>query len=746
MIIIRSSPRTIIWLTSIVAACLVVILVLILVNAQGKSRSDIQLEDPDGKAGPSIVSAAANGNKSGLYEKFEVTPQLKAVYDNPYDPEQLDLRAVFLSPQGKEWKINGFYDGETWRVRFAPNELGQWRYRLLATDKTGTAIGEEEVFEAVSSDRHGWVQVSGKNKRFLQQADGTSFYGIGVAYPWNVSESGLDKIKASGGNLITYWNGNYDSGGGAQQLESAASGIGRYDMDKGKRIDEIIGMLESRSMKMNFVIWPHDSLTDKLEGWPATWSKSAYSSLGEAADFYKSEKMWKYQEKLYRYIIARWGYSEAIGTWNVVTEISGTDGWVLGDKQTANAWVAKMNDYFHANDPYRHPTVGSKAGNKDDYWVHGYRTLDIADRENYYDLSAAGYAEDITRRWLAFEKPLFIGETGNITDTSAYHQALWTSLANGLASSPIWWESTKLDERMYKHMLSFSQFVGKIDFNEIRTPERLTAATVQLKLEERAVEDGQDVSDWSQPNWADANRDEKGNDYSVEQSDGALSASMLFHTGSFSQGVLTQFFQKQDWSGYRRLLADVYIEQSGSEEIKVRPVLFPNGNWKEGNDASDVKLVSGQWVTLDVPLSDAPEGYWRDNDIKVSDLKAMMGFGVKLWTGASSLDAKPVMVKVRNVRLTVDPGSTVAVEESKGWVMKGDSVSYGWLVANQGDITGKKAAIERFGGGKITVSWYDAWTGTFLQDTAAEPIGGALTITAPTLGRPDIAFIIRRAA
>ncbi|MGO4376623.1 hypothetical protein AB4Z21_38875, partial [Paenibacillus sp. MCAF20] len=116
-----------------------------------------------------------------------------------------------------------------------------------------------------------------------------------------------------------------------------------------------------------------------IENWPATWKRSAYSSLGSAENFYSSEEMWKYQEKLYRYIIARWGYSSSIGIWNLITEINGTDGWAFGRQDEANAWVTKVHNYFKGNDPYGHPTMGSMAGGGEDFWDHGYKTLDIAD-------------------------------------------------------------------------------------------------------------------------------------------------------------------------------------------------------------------------------------------------------------------------------------------------------------------------------------------------------------------------------
>ena len=42
---------------------------------------------------------------------------------------------------------------------------------------------------------------------------------------------------------------------------------------------------------------------------------------------------WKYQEKLYRYFIARWGYSRALAIWFIIDEVNGTDGWA-----TETAW------------------------------------------------------------------------------------------------------------------------------------------------------------------------------------------------------------------------------------------------------------------------------------------------------------------------------------------------------------------------------------------------------------------------
>ncbi|SFS75410.1 DUF5060 domain-containing protein [Paenibacillus sp. BC26] len=429
---------------------------------------------PAAKA-PIIRNVVANADAIELYSKFELTLEMDADYKNPYDPREIDLSMDLTSPSGKKWSVNGFYDGTgfAWKVRFSPDEAGKWSYRLHAVTAGAATEGPPASFEAAPAKRRGWIQVSDDNKRYLEYRDGSSFYGVGVAYPWGITDVNLDKIAAHGGNLITYWNGNYDSsgnGGGSNQLQSATFGVEKIDPLKARRIDDLIESFEQRELHMNFVIWPHDSLADSLDGWPKAWEKSGYAELGEAKDFFTSQEMWVYQEHLYRYIIARWGYSSAIGIWDLVCEINGTDGWVHGSTSDTDAWTAKVHSYFKEHDPYGHPTMGSMAGNRQDYWDYGYRTLDLADRENYYNLSYKAFAQDIRKRWDSYEKPLIIGETGNVTDTLKYHQSIWISLASGLASTPFWWDFGQVSDEMFLHMKHLAAFTAGIDFREKRVP------------------------------------------------------------------------------------------------------------------------------------------------------------------------------------------------------------------------------------------------------------------------------------
>jgi hypothetical protein len=453
----------------------------------------------------------ANADEVGRYGKLELTVDLSAKYQNPYDPNEVALAAEFTSPSGKKWNVDGFYDGEGWKIRFSPNEVGHWSYQVSLKDRYGASKGTKQPFNCIASDRHGWIKVASDNKRYFMQDDGTSFYGVGAAYPWNVTPEGLDLFAASGANILTYWNGNYDgsgSGGGVKQLMSVNSGIGQIDQDKSKRMEELVDMFEKRNLHMSFTIWPHDSLAQHID-WPKAWSKNAFSAFGDAVHFYEDQQNWHAQEILYRYIIARWGYSEVIGLWDIIDEVDGTDGWMNGNHNKVNEWAKKVQYYFVDHDPYRHPTSGSMSGGAESYWTEGYQIFDVSDRENYYDFHYSAYPADAKKRWDSFEKPLIIGETGNITDTAAFHGALWSSLASGLSMTPIWWSQEKIDSSMYEQMKYFANFTAGIDFAHSHfKPAIVETSKVEVqKPSLLPLVAFADTLDWNMENWPDANKD-----------------------------------------------------------------------------------------------------------------------------------------------------------------------------------------------------------------------------------------------
>ncbi len=450
-------------------------------------------------AAPVINSARpSTSTPVGLYEKLELVVDMDATYSNPFDPEEIDLWAEFTAPSGKTWKIWGFYNpsqwSSLWMVRFAPIEKGAWQYLVKVKDKEGTAQSRLGRFTVGDSSHHGFVRIA-PNQRYLMYSDGTSFYGVGL---WHndsyerfdqgaITEASLDELKKLGGNFVSFF---------PTPLETMGSGLGRYDENRCGRLDQLFEWCEARDIHISWNVWFHSYISQAIwGGGNARYRHNPYHLITDAAGFFGSQEAWRYQEKLYRYMIARWGYSRALFLWFIVDEINGTEGWEKGDKSVAEEWSRKMDAFFNEHDPYGRPTTGTQSGGIGQWWPGGYKIFDIAAREIYeaqghpmprtgkvdpnaespLRYSYRNYATQTQNLWKGFGKPALVGECGWDHTyyepgmpgyLAMYHNALWVSLANGLCCTPFWWAWSDWlnDSVVTNQMRYFGQFVADIDF------------------------------------------------------------------------------------------------------------------------------------------------------------------------------------------------------------------------------------------------------------------------------------------
>ena len=449
-------------------------------------------------APPAAEPKAEPKREVARYGKLELRVELKATYQNPYDPDELDLWAEFTAPSGKVWKIWGFYNPSSWSalwmVRFAPTEVGPWRYVVKVRDREGTGESKAGKFSVIDSSFRGFVRIA-ENKRYLQYADGSSFYGVGLWYndgydsldSGSITEEGLDSLRQRGANFISFYS---------SPLETMGTGLGRYDQSRAGRLDQLFEWCEEREMLISWDVWFHAYFSDAVwGGGSARYRNNPYRLVAGAGEFFGSEEAWKHWEKLLRYMVARWGYSRSLFLWFVVDEINGTEGWRDGGSEAAEQWCRRVHDWLKACDPYGRPTTGTQSGGIKEWWPGGYRIFDIAAREIYESqghpipktgkpdwatenplkFSYLNYATQAQELWKGFEKPAIVGECG-YDDTyyepgtpgylTMYHNALWAGLANGLSATPFWWSysARSNDSVLTSSLAYFSEFVRGIDF------------------------------------------------------------------------------------------------------------------------------------------------------------------------------------------------------------------------------------------------------------------------------------------
>jgi hypothetical protein len=443
------------------------------------SFSSVLLSGLSSFAQPGISSVTVGPDPVGRYERLELDVDLTASYTNPFDPDEIDLWAVFTSPGLEEWQVNGFWDGTDWKVRFAADDTGSWSYRVHVQDSTGQDSSSVGTFTCQASPHHGWLRVSTVDPHFLCHDDGTSFYGVGQCRCWDLGAvpTIFSDMQEHGMNILHYWMPSWDN-----MLVTLSTGYDHYDMARAANVDAVVDSCELHDIYLLLTIWNHDELRGAGHHWDRKYfdDYNPFHDLSTATGFMSNSTSWVYQQKLYRYIIARWGYSRAIGLWPTICEIDGTTNSWNNDAAT-DPWHSKINTYFKDNDPFGHPTTASKSSWHTVWnWTTGFGVTDLPQAHVYED--GVGVANTIASRtrtmWNDYTKPNFIGEFGCSyndsvmeTTTKHFHDGIWAGFAAGGAITPLDWNDggnwSDLTPEMYDHGRYLADFTSGIPFDQL---------------------------------------------------------------------------------------------------------------------------------------------------------------------------------------------------------------------------------------------------------------------------------------
>ncbi len=177
------------------------------------------------------VELVAGGAQVGRLGKIEFTIRVDGKYENPFDPDEVEIGVELTSPSGKKIVQPAFlyqnYERKPssrggnnsewlypvgqaiWMARFAPAEAGAYSAAALVKDHTGTTRSGEVKFDCVASAEKGSVRVSRKDPRYLELDDGTPFFAVGqnVAFVTNsyAAAEKIHKLGENGANYARVW-------------------------------------------------------------------------------------------------------------------------------------------------------------------------------------------------------------------------------------------------------------------------------------------------------------------------------------------------------------------------------------------------------------------------------------------------------------------------------------------------------------------------------------------------------------
>jgi len=446
-----------------------------------------------------------NSNKIGLYEKFEMSFTLNGEWDNPFDPEQIKVDARFYRPDGKQIIVPGFFyqdyrnssyrsiekvGNPVWKIRFAPAIEGSYEVEIIANNRGKEIISPRQKFTGIKyNSSHGYLKISKSNPLYFEFDDGTPFFAVAVD---NAVSNYFNYMKVyprfaeAGGNYnrLFIMSGDLDLGEEVRPSAGPDRGLGKINLDASWKLDRVIEMGEILGIY-------HQMCMTNQYNFNVAWKNNAFNKanggiLESPDEYFTSEESMEYLEKRFRYIVARWGYSSAVFSWNLWNEYSAQPGFNI---PSAVLWHKRMAKYLSSIDPFNHVihTNDGRLNGVDE--ISGLPEMGIVSTNTYGIKNISDVAEVWTKKFInQFKKPYMLAEFGighNNLPRGGYgevdpekrmiHDGLWSPLMSGSAGTGMAWENNWLDNQIvYTFLRAISITVKDVPF----TKQQWTPVTV----------------------------------------------------------------------------------------------------------------------------------------------------------------------------------------------------------------------------------------------------------------------------
>jgi len=458
------------------------------------------------------------------WSRFEASWTPDVTPTNPFDADEIDVRAEFVGPGGKSVEAIGFWfqdytralvsnrerltavGAPHFRVRFTPTRPGRWKWRWVVRTGGQTVTLPFAELRVTPAKDHGFLRQSKRDRRHLAFDDGSSYFAVGENTGWYDARGSFayddwfGKLSDQGANFGRIWMSSWTFG-----IEWDDTGLGNYTrrLDRAWQLDRVLDEAERTDIFVMISFLNHGAFSSFFN--PA-WANNPYNGalggpLARPAEFFTSAEAKKLFARRLRYMIARWGYSTHVHSWELWNEVDLTDGY---RSAPGTAWHAEMAALIRALDPNDHLVTSSHAFSEDTL-LYSEGGLDFTQLHFYGDIYFPTYAnlpkmvvDRTMARVDATKRPVLFGEIGvnsrgpNETravdpDGIGVHDGLWAGVVSGgIGTGMTWWWDNLIaaePERYYPMFGSVARFVDGIRWDR----ERFRAADATVTTSGRSV-------------------------------------------------------------------------------------------------------------------------------------------------------------------------------------------------------------------------------------------------------------------
>jgi hypothetical protein len=444
-----------------------------------------------------ITSVRQNAATIGLYQKFELSFTLSESYDNPFDPDIVDITVSFNKPDANNIEVPAFfyeeYDEDShgnfvngrdpcWKARFAPSQLGDYLInQITIIDHNGTNIIDPGItFTCIESDEKGMIRLDGRNRYYLRYDNNEPYIPIGHNVAW-LNENGtrqwkdtFEKMHNVGENWTRIWMTHFYQGTTLEWRSNKQyyDGVGKLSMPIAWRLDRIVESCEQNGISIQLALQHHGQFSTTTN---PNWNDNPYNITHAATDggflqkpddFFTDHEAIRLTKNKYRYIVARWGYSRAILAWELFNEVQYTDSWRNNPSSVVD-WHDEMARYIKFVDPFNHlVTTSSDTSGFDEFWRQ--ENMDLI-QVHYYSSYVISFFDETFNRLSCYNKPVIMGEFGDFNQSNqnegrlVLHNGIWSAFHVNSTANLWWWDTFIEQYNCYNEFKALSVYTAGED-------------------------------------------------------------------------------------------------------------------------------------------------------------------------------------------------------------------------------------------------------------------------------------------
>lgn len=370
-----------------------------------------------------------------------------------------------------------------WCLRLAPERPGRWCWRLRIRQAghpprvVEPAAAQVTVRATRAPGAHA-VHVAPDGT--FREVDGSAFIPVGVncAWPDEAGAAGygawLDQLAAAGGTATRLWLVHYYGGTAPEwtpsPMNAGYQGVGHYSQEAGARVDAILAHAQARGVHVMLCLWTFGDTGFDWAGNP--YAQANGGPLRDPGDLFTDPRALASQERLLRYVVARWSAYGSLWCWELWNE---ADNCAHFDDAVVARWHQRMAGLLTALDAHRHPVTTSYRWPPPVCACGALRLPGIAFAQLHCytpDLlgalpAQAGALATLGLPWLAGEVGIAETPESLAGDPRGLHlhDALWLGLfAGGMGSGlPWWWDRYIAARGLWRHCQGLARFVAGED-------------------------------------------------------------------------------------------------------------------------------------------------------------------------------------------------------------------------------------------------------------------------------------------